>query len=57
MRKHGVQRVLVLSGGLAAWKALGFPMSSVIADPDAELARLGIEVTSALRYPRKKSEV
>jgi membrane protein DedA with SNARE-associated domain/rhodanese-related sulfurtransferase len=45
MRKHGVQRVLVLSGGLSAWKALGFPLSSVIADQDAELARLGIEVT------------
>ncbi|HEY4049933.1 MAG TPA: VTT domain-containing protein [Acidobacteriaceae bacterium] len=57
MRRHGVKRVLVLSGGLAAWKALGFPLSSVIADPDAELARLGIEVTSALSYPRKKSEV
>ena len=41
MRKHGIRRVHVLSGGLAAWKALGFPLSSVMADPNEELARLG----------------
>jgi membrane protein DedA with SNARE-associated domain/rhodanese-related sulfurtransferase len=57
MRNHGVRRVLILSGGLAAWKALGFPLSSVTADPNAELARLGIEVIPSLRYPREKSQV
>ena len=51
MRRHGVQRVLVLSGGLAAWNALGFPLSSVSADPDAELARLGIQVLPGSSYP------
>jgi membrane protein DedA with SNARE-associated domain/rhodanese-related sulfurtransferase len=57
MRRHGIQRVLVLSGGLAAWKALGFPLSFVSADPDAELARLGIQVMPGLSYPRKRSYV
>jgi rhodanese-related sulfurtransferase len=32
MRKHGVRGALILSGGLAGWKALGFPLSSVTAD-------------------------
>jgi membrane protein DedA with SNARE-associated domain/rhodanese-related sulfurtransferase len=57
MRRDGVQRVLVLSGGLSAWKALGFPLSSVIADPDAELVRLGIQVTSDLKHSRDKPQV
>jgi rhodanese-related sulfurtransferase len=57
MRKHGIQRVLVLSGGLAAWKALGFPLSSTIADPNSELTRLGIQVIPGLSYPREKSQV
>lgn len=57
MRKHGVRRVMVLSGGLTAWKALGFPLSSVIANPDSELERLGIRVTPSLSYPRKKSQL
>jgi membrane protein DedA with SNARE-associated domain/rhodanese-related sulfurtransferase len=57
MRKHGVRRVLVLSGGLSAWKSLGFPLSSVIADQDAELDRLGIEVTPNLRHPREELQI
>jgi rhodanese-related sulfurtransferase len=52
MRRHGVQRVLVLTGGLAAWKALGFPLSPVGADRDAELARLGIRVISDVSHSR-----
>lgn len=44
MRKHGVQRVQVLIGGLEAWKALGLPLSEKFADPQTELIRLGIEV-------------
>ena len=54
MRRHGIQRVHVLSGGLKAWKALGFPLSSAVADPNEELARLGIQVTPGLTYPREK---
>ena len=57
MRKHGIRRVLVLSGGLTAWKALGFPLSSVMADPNAELVRLGIQVIPGLTYPQDKSQV
>jgi hypothetical protein len=57
MRRHGIQRVLVLSGGLAAWKTLGFPLSSVSADPDAELARLGIQVMPGLSYAKVRSKV
>jgi thiosulfate/3-mercaptopyruvate sulfurtransferase len=44
MRRKGVRRIRVLEGGLAAWKAPGFPLSSELADPDAELKRLGIEL-------------
>jgi membrane protein DedA with SNARE-associated domain/rhodanese-related sulfurtransferase len=55
MRRHGVQRVLVLSGGLAAWKALGFPLSTVSADREAELVRLGIKVLPGSSYPWLKS--
>jgi rhodanese-related sulfurtransferase len=44
MRKHGIQRVQVLAGGLEAWKTLGFPLSAEFADPLTELNRLGVEV-------------
>jgi membrane protein DedA with SNARE-associated domain/rhodanese-related sulfurtransferase len=44
MRKHGVQKVQVLAGGLEAWKALGLPLSEEFSDPQTELSRLGIEV-------------
>jgi membrane protein DedA with SNARE-associated domain/rhodanese-related sulfurtransferase len=44
MRKHGVQRVQVLNGGLEAWRALDLPLSEKFADPQTELDRLGIEV-------------
>ena len=57
MRRHGIQRVHVLSGGLAAWKACGFPLSSVIADPQAELSRLGIKVISGSNFSRRKARV
>ena len=50
MRRHGVQRVLVLTGGLAAWKALGYPLSFVGADRDTELARLSIQVIPRERF-------
>jgi membrane protein DedA with SNARE-associated domain/rhodanese-related sulfurtransferase len=44
MRKHGIHRVQVLAGGLEAWKALGFSLSTEFADPLTELNRLGVEV-------------
>lgn len=44
MRKHGIERIRVLKGGLAAWKALQFPLSMESLDPEAEMARLGIEM-------------
>jgi membrane protein DedA with SNARE-associated domain/rhodanese-related sulfurtransferase len=45
MRKHGIQNIYVLKGGLEAWKGLGFPLTEHFADMEAEVARLGIEVT------------
>ncbi|WP_263367994.1 VTT domain-containing protein [Edaphobacter bradus] len=45
MRKHGLQRVHVLAGGLEAWKARGFPLSDQFADPRTELTRLGVEMS------------
>lgn len=42
MRKKGVRRIQVLEGGLTAWKARGFPLSTELADPYAEMKRLGI---------------
>ena len=44
MRKKGIHRILVLEGGLAAWKAHGFPLSAEFADPYTEMNRLGIEM-------------
>lgn len=42
MRKHGIQRIRVLAGGLAAWKALQYPLQIGSVDPEVEMARLGI---------------
>jgi membrane protein DedA with SNARE-associated domain/rhodanese-related sulfurtransferase len=44
MRKTGVPRILILKGGLEAWKAAGFPLNTDFADPIRELKRLGIEM-------------
>lgn len=44
MRKHGIVRIRVLAGGLAAWKALQFPLSLESRDPEVEMTRLGIEM-------------
>jgi rhodanese-related sulfurtransferase len=55
MRKHGIQRIHVLAGGLEAWKGLGFPLTSEFADIEAELTRLGIQVSPPWQsIPRKK---
>jgi membrane protein DedA with SNARE-associated domain/rhodanese-related sulfurtransferase len=45
MRKHGIHHICVLAGGLAAWESGGFPVASQFVAPEAELARLGIQVT------------
>jgi len=45
MRKHGIQNVHVLAGGLEAWKAHGFPLTDHFADMQTEVARLGMEVS------------
>ncbi len=45
MRRKGIRRIRVLDGGLDAWKAMGYPLSHKFADKEAEIARLGIEVS------------
>ncbi len=45
MRKHGIQNIHLLVGGMEGWKARGFPVDDKFADPQAELARLGVEVS------------
>ena len=47
MRKHGIRRVQVLTGGMDAWRLEGLPLSSQLAEPESEFTRLGIEVTPA----------
>jgi membrane protein DedA with SNARE-associated domain/rhodanese-related sulfurtransferase len=51
MRKHGVQKIHLLAGGIEGWKARGFPVSHAFADPKTELARLGVEMTPASLAP------
>src|SRR5271154_7372846 len=50
MRRHGIHNVHVLKGGLEAWKGLGFPLTEQFADMEAEVARLGIEVTPPWKH-------
>ncbi len=45
MRKNGIRRIRVLDGGLDAWKAMGYPLSHEFANTEAEIARLGIEMS------------
>ena len=45
MRKHGIQNVYILTGGLEAWKARDLPLSEEFASTEAVLARLGIEMS------------
>jgi rhodanese-related sulfurtransferase len=42
MRRKGFRRIRVLEGGLAAWKSRGFPLGSEVAEPYAEMNRLGM---------------
>jgi 3-mercaptopyruvate sulfurtransferase SseA len=56
LRKHGIHNIHVLAGGLEAWKALGFPLTDKFADMEAEVTRLGIEVSPPWQQipPRKQ---
>jgi membrane protein DedA with SNARE-associated domain/rhodanese-related sulfurtransferase len=45
MRKHGIQNVYILTGGLEAWKGQGLQLTDEFASTEAELARLGIEMS------------
>jgi membrane protein DedA with SNARE-associated domain/rhodanese-related sulfurtransferase len=56
MRKHGIHNIHVLAGGLEAWKGLGFPLTEQFADVEAEVARLGMEVSPPWKHipPRKQ---
>ena len=49
MRKHGIVRIRILTGGLAAWRALQFPLSLESLDPEVEITRLGIEMVPPWR--------
>jgi rhodanese-related sulfurtransferase len=44
MRKHGIENLQVLAGGLEAWKARGFPLTARFVEPSVAMERLGIEV-------------
>jgi len=44
MHSKGVMRIRILEGGMAAWKAEGYPLSTEFADPSAEMKRLGVEM-------------
>jgi 3-mercaptopyruvate sulfurtransferase SseA len=50
MRKHGIENIHVLAGGLEGWKALGFPLSDEFAVLEDEFSRLGMEVFPPLQH-------
>jgi len=54
MRKHGIKSIRVLTGGLAAWRSLGLPLDTESADPETEIARLGIKMIPPWRSSRSE---
>ena len=56
MRKHGVDNIYVLAGGLEGWKTLGFPLTTEFVDPATEMMRLGIEVSTPWQHIRVKGQ-
>ncbi|GGH01976.1 VTT domain-containing protein [Silvibacterium dinghuense] len=57
MWKRRIRNIRVLSGGLQAWEASGYPVSHDFASPDEEMARLGVSLyppisPSAVSPPR-----
>jgi membrane protein DedA with SNARE-associated domain/rhodanese-related sulfurtransferase len=53
MREKGVTRIRVLEGGIEAWKARGFPLSTELVDPYTEMKRLGIQMFPPLWNPSR----
>jgi membrane protein DedA with SNARE-associated domain/rhodanese-related sulfurtransferase len=55
MRRHGIHNIHILTGGLEAWKGLGFPLTEQFEDMEAAVARLGLEVSPPWKHipPRK----
>lgn len=56
MRKHGIQNIHVLLGGLEGWKALGFPLTTQLVDPEELFMRLGINVLPSWQDLRGKRQ-
>ena len=56
MRKHGVQRVQVLAGGLEAWKALG-PPKQIIRRPTNQTASESKSSPHGNPFPPKNTRV
>jgi membrane protein DedA with SNARE-associated domain/rhodanese-related sulfurtransferase len=54
MRRDGIHNIRVLSGGLEGWKALGFPLTTELANPETEMTRLGIEMSPPWQELRGK---
>ncbi len=44
MRRRGIRRIRVLSGGLTAWKALEYPVAPPVADPQSRARQLGVQI-------------
>lgn len=44
MQRRGINNVQILAGGLEAWEARGFPLTSEFVEPSVAMERLGIEV-------------
>ena len=56
MRRHGIENIHILAGGLEAWKSMGFPVSTDFAQPEAAIKRLGIKVWPPLQNMRSESQ-
>ncbi len=48
LRKKGIRRILVLEGGLAAWKNQGYPLNNEFVDAATEMQRLGVAMVPPL---------
>jgi rhodanese-related sulfurtransferase len=43
LRQRGIGRILILSGEVMAWKALGYPLAPPVADPLSRARQLGMQ--------------
>lgn len=55
MWRRNVRNIRILSGGLKAWKEAGFSVSHQLADPEAEMLRLNIELVPPFDTPAPAS--